>query len=423
MKLLIVGGGGREHAIAWTLAKNKKVERIYCAPGNGGMAKMEKVCCVPIRPMDFDKLTDFALRETIDLCVIGMDDPLVGGLADRMREAGIRTFGPGKAAARLEGSKAFAKELMETYHIPTAKSYVFTDANKAAIHVMNARMPVVLKADGPALGKGVLICRTKEEAFSGIYQIMMEKKFGAAGDRLLIEEYLTGPEVSVLAFCDGKTLRVMAAARDHKRIGDGNTGPNTGGMGTFSPVPEYTDEIHRQCMQEIYEPTVRALQDMGCPFCGVLFFGLMLTEEGPKLLEYNVRFGDPEAQVILPRMETDLLDVLEACVEKRLDTVHLSFLGDCAVCVVLASKGYPGEYETGFVIDGLGDAGRDGAIVYEAGTRLEDGLTRTAGGRVLGVTALAPVMEEAVRKAYQAADAIRFTGKYMRSDIGKIFTE
>lgn len=417
MKILIVGGGGREHVIAEMIQKNKKVEKIYCAPGNAGIASIAE--CVPIGAMELDRLTEFAVEKEIDLCVISMDDPLVAGLADKMRSADIRTFGPSMSAARLEGSKAFAKELMEQYNIPTAKSEAFTDANKAAIHIMNTTsFPIVLKADGPALGKGVLICETKEEAFAGVYKIMMEKAFGAAGDCMIIEEYLTGPEVSVLAFCDGQTLRVMASAQDHKRSGDGNTGQNTGGMGTFSPAPQYTKEIHDRCMKEIYEPTVRAMSEKGCPFVGVIFFGLMLTQDGPKVLEYNARFGDPEAQVVLPRMKNDLLDVMEACVDQRLDGVELAFSDESAVCVVLASGGYPGAYETGFEVSGLEEAAQE-AFVYHAGTKLSDGKVITAGGRVLGVTAMGESLAQARKKAYDAADKIHFSGKYMRSDIAK----
>ena len=338
MKVLIVGSGGREHAIAMSVAKSSRVEKIYCAPGNGGIGQVAE--CVPIGAMEFEKLADFAEEHNIDFTIIGMDDPLVGGVVDVFEARGLKVFGPRKNAAILEGSKAFSKDLMKKYHIPTAAYEVFDDAKKALEYLESAKMPIVLKADGLALGKGVLICNTLEEAKAGVKEIMEDKKFGDAGKHMVVEEFMTGREVSVLSFVDGKTIKIMSSAQDHKRAGDGDTGLNTGGMGTFSPSPFYTKEVDAFCKEHIYQKTVDAMAAEGRPFCGVIFFGLMLTEEGPKVLEYNARFGDPEAQVVLPRMKNDMLDVMEACVEGTLDTVDLQFEDNAAVCVVLASQGY-----------------------------------------------------------------------------------
>ena len=351
MKVLIVGGGGREHAIAASVAKSPKADQIYCAPGNAGIA--EYAVCVPIGAMEFDKLVAFAKEKEIDLVIVGMDDPLVAGLVDEMEAAGIRTFGPRKNAAILEGSKAFSKDLMKKYHIPTAGYENFADPEAALAYLENASYPIVLKADGLALGKGVLICQDLEEAKEGVKTIMLDKKFGTAGNEMVIEEFMTGREVSVLSFVDGKTIKTMTSAQDHKRAGDGDTGLNTGGMGTFSPSPFYTKEVEAFCEQYIYQATVDAMAAEGREFKGVIFFGLMLTADGPKVLEYNARFGDPEAQVVLPRMKNDIIEVMEACIDGTLDQVDLQFEDNAAVCVVLASDGYPVSYEKGYEITGL----------------------------------------------------------------------
>ena len=351
MKILIVGSGGREHAIAASVAKSPRADKIYCAPGNAGIAEYAE--CVDIGAMEFEKLAEFAKEKEIDLCIVGMDDPLVGGLVDVLEDAGIRTFGPKKNAAILEGSKAFSKDLMKKYDIPTAGYENFTDPKEAIAYLENAKFPIVLKADGLALGKGVLICQNFEEAKEGVKTIMLDKKFGTAGNEMVIEEFMTGREVSVLSFVDGKTIKTMTSAQDHKRAGDGDTGLNTGGMGTFSPSPFYTKEVEEFCEKYIYQRTVDAMAAEGRPFKGVIFFGLMLTEEGPKVLEYNARFGDPEAQVVLPRMKNDILDVVEACVDGTLDQIDLQFEDNAAVCVVLASEGYPVQYEKGYPITGL----------------------------------------------------------------------
>lgn len=424
MKVLIVGSGGREHAIAWKVAQSPRVEKIYCAPGNGGIAQVAE--CVPIGAMEFDRLVDFARDKEIDLTVIGMDDPLVGGVVDAFEAAGLRVFGPRKNAAILEGSKAFSKDLMKKYGIPTAAYETFTDPDKALAYLETARFPIVLKADGLALGKGVLICENPEEARKGVRELMTDRKFGSAGDAIVIEEFMTGREVSVLSFVDGKTVRVMTSAQDHKRARDGDQGPNTGGMGNFSPSPFYTEEVDAFCKKYIYQPTVDAMKAEGRPFTGVIFFGLMLTEDGPKVLEYNARFGDPEAQVVLPRLNNDIIDVFEACIDGRLDQVELEFDNDRAtVCVVLASDGYPVAYEKGFVIEGLeAFQGREDYYVFHSGTKLtETGQMVTNGGRVLGVTATGKDLKEARAKAYEATEWVKFGNKYMRRDIGKAIDE
>ncbi len=422
MKVLIVGSGGREHAIAWKLSQSPSVEKLYCAPGNAGIAAVAE--CVPIGAMEFDKLADFAVSREIGLTVVGMDDPLVGGIVDVFEARGLRVFGPRKNAAVLEGSKAFAKDLMKKYGIPTAAYEVFHAPEDALAYLKTARYPTVLKADGLALGKGVLICGDYAEAEEGIRTLMQDKKFGSAGDTVVIEEFMTGREVSVLSFVDGKTIRVMTSAQDHKRAGDGDTGLNTGGMGTFSPSPFYTEEIDAYCREHIYQPTVDAMRREGRPFQGIIFFGLMLTADGPKVLEYNARFGDPETQVVLPRMKNDLLEVFEACVDGRLDEISLQFSDQAAVCVVLASEGYPLHYEKGIPIYGL-DAfsGKDGYFAFHAGTAFKDGELVTNGGRVLGITALGDSLKEARANAYTAADWVSFSGKYMRHDIGKAIDE
>lgn len=423
MKVLIVGSGGREHAIAMSVAKSSRVEKIYCAPGNGGIGQVAE--CVPIGAMEFEKLADFAQEHNIDFTIIGMDDPLVGGVVDVFEARGLKVFGPRKNAAILEGSKAFSKDLMKKYKIPTAAYEVFDDAKKALEYLENAKMPIVLKADGLALGKGVLICNTLQEAKAGVKEIMEDKKFGDAGKHMVIEEFMTGREVSVLSFVDGKTIKIMSSAQDHKRAGDGDTGLNTGGMGTFSPSPFYTKEVDAFCKAHIYQKTVDAMAAEGRPFCGVIFFGLMLTEEGPKVLEYNARFGDPEAQVVLPRMKNDIIDVMEACVEGALDTVDLQFEDNAAVCVVLASQGYPVSYEKGKKITGEENfKGKEGYYCFHAGTKLnEAGEMVTNGGRVLGITAKGRDLKEARKNAYDATEWISFENKYMRHDIGKAIDE
>ncbi len=422
MKVLIVGGGGREHAIAASVAKSPKADQIYCAPGNAGIA--EYAVCVPIGAMEFDKLVAFAKEKEIDLVIVGMDDPLVAGLVDEMEAAGIRTFGPRKNAAILEGSKAFSKDLMKKYHIPTAGYENFTDPEAALAYLENASYPIVLKADGLALGKGVLICQDLEEAKEGVKTIMLDKKFGTAGNEMVIEEFMTGREVSVLSFVDGKTIKTMTSAQDHKRAGDGDTGLNTGGMGTFSPSPFYTKEVEAFCEQYIYQATVDAMAAEGREFKGVIFFGLMLTADGPKVLEYNARFGDPEAQVVLPRMKNDIIEVMEACIDGTLDQVDLQFEDNAAVCVVLASDGYPVSYEKGYEITGLEEFKKhDGYYCFHAGTNFDGDRIVTNGGRVLGVTAKGKDLKEARENAYAATEWVQFENKYMRHDIGKAIDE
>ncbi len=423
MRVLIVGSGGREHAIATSVAKSPKVTKIYCAPGNAGIGQLAE--CVPIGAMEFDKLVAFAKENAIDFVIVGMDDPLVGGLVDALEEAGIRTFGPRKNAAILEGSKAFSKDLMKKYKIPTAAYENFDDADAAIAYLKEkASFPIVLKADGLALGKGVLICNTLEEALEGVASIMTDKKFGEAGNRMVIEEFMTGREVSVLSFVDGKTIRIMTSAQDHKRAKDGDQGLNTGGMGTFSPSPFYTREVDEFCKKYIYQATVDAMASEGRPFKGVIFFGLMLTPDGPKVLEYNARFGDPEAQVVLPRMKNDIIEVMEACVDGTLDQIDLEFEDNAAVCVVLASDGYPVSYEKGFPIEGLERFEKEeGYYCFHAGTKLADGKIVTNGGRVLGITAKGSNLVEARANAYAATEWVSFANKYMRHDIGKAIDE
>ncbi len=418
MKVLIIGGGGREHAIAEAVSRSPRVDKIYCAPGNAGIAELAE--CVPITPMEFDKLVSFAKEKSIDLTIVGMDDPLVGGVVDAFEAAGLKAFGPRKNAAILEGSKAFSKDLMKKYGIPTAAYETFDDPEKAIEYLQNAKFPIVLKADGLALGKGVLICQTKEEALEGVKEIMEDKKFGGAGNQMVIEEFMTGREVSVLSFCDGKTIRLMSSAQDHKRAGDGDTGLNTGGMGTFSPSPFYTKEVDAYCWEHIYQKTVDAMNSEGRTFQGVIYFGLMLTPDGPKVLEYNARFGDPEAQVVLPRMKTDLVDVCEACVDGTLDQLDVEFEDNAAVCVVLASDGYPVAYEKGKEITGFEKfKNADGYYCFHAGTKFDGEKIVTNGGRVLGITAKGDDLKQAREKAYQATEWISFANKYMRHDIGK----
>ena len=423
MKVLVIGGGGREHAICWKLSKSPKVDELYCAPGNAGIAEVAK--CVDIGVMDFEKMADFAKKEAFDLIVVGPDDPLAGGIVDVLEEKGLRVFGPRKNAAILEGSKAFSKDLMKKYGIPTAAYETFDTPEAALKYLETAPVPIVLKADGLALGKGVLICNIREEAKEGVKTLMLDKQFGHAGDRIVVEQFMTGREVSVLSFVDGKTIKIMTSAQDHKRAKDGDQGLNTGGMGTFSPSPFYTPEVDEFCKKHIYQATVDAMKAEGREFKGIIFFGLMLTADGPKVLEYNARFGDPETQVVLPRMKNDIVDVFEACVDGTLDQIDLQFEDNAAVCVVLASDGYPEHYEKGKKITGLENfKDKDGYYVFHAGSKFDaEGNILTNGGRVLGVTATGKDLKEARANAYKATEWVNFENKYMRHDIGHAIDE
>ena len=420
MKVLVIGSGGREHAIIKSLKKSERITQIFAAPGNGGISCDAE--CVPIKATDIPAVTDFAARNKIDYVVVAPDDPLALGMVDSLEEKGIRCFGPNKAAARIESSKVFSKNLMKKYNIPTASYETFSDADKAAEYVKSSSVsfPLVIKADGLALGKGVIIAENLQEAVGAINSIMREKKFGESGSSVVIEEFLTGPEVSVLAFTDGKTVKPMISSMDHKRAFDGNTGPNTGGMGVIAPNPHYSEKIAAVCEETIFIPTIRAMEKENCPFKGCLYFGLMLTENGPKVIEYNCRFGDPETQSLLPLLETDLLEIMEAVTDERLDSVNIKWLSSSAACVVLASGGYPSAYNTGFPISGLDkNGGAEGAIIYHAGTKNENGGFYTSGGRVLGVTACAPDLNDAIEAAYKAAKTVNFEGIHYRGDIGK----
>jgi len=417
MKVLLVGSGGREHAIVWKLKQSEKIEKIYCAPGNAGIAQDAE--CVPIGAMEFDKLVAFAKEKEIDFTIIGMDDPLVGGVVDAFEAEGLKVFGPRKNAAIIEGSKAFSKDLMKKYGIPTAKYETFDNYDAAKEYVSAQEMPIVIKADGLALGKGVLICQTMDEAYAALDEIMVDKKFGASGSKVVIEEFLTGPEVSVLSFCDGKTVVPMVSAQDHKRAYDNDEGLNTGGMGTFSPSRIYTPEIDAECMKTIFQPTVDAMAAEGRPFVGILYFGLMLTKDGMKVIEYNARFGDPETQVVLPRLKTDLIEIMEACVEGRLDQMDIQWYDNAAVCVVLASGGYPLAYDKGYEITGLDEIKkRDDIVVFHAGTASKEGKFVTNGGRVLGITGLGKDLDEAIKIAYEGVEVVDFEKKHFRHDIG-----
>lgn len=422
MDVLIVGSGGREHAIAACAAKSSRVDKVYCAPGNAGIGMIAE--CVDISVMEYDKLADFAEEKQIGLTIIGMDTPLVGGIVDVFEKRGLRVFGPRKKAAIIEGSKAFSKDLMKKYNIPTAAYEKFTDPDEALRYLETAAMPIVLKADGLALGKGALICNNLDEAKEAVKTLMIDKRFGDAGDEIVAEEFMMGREVSVLCFCDGTHIKPMTSAQDHKRAKDGDQGLNTGGMGTFSPSPFYTEEVQKFCEEKIYQPTMDAMKAEGRDFVGILFVGLMLTESGPKVLEYNARFGDPEAQVVLPRMENDMIDVMDACIDGTLDKTDLRFEDNAAVCVVLASDGYPEHYETGKPISGLDKFdGRDDCFVFHAGTKKAGNDIVTNGGRVLGVTAKGADLKQARTNAYEAAKWVTFENKYMRSDIGKAIDE
>jgi phosphoribosylamine--glycine ligase len=422
MKVLIVGSGGREHAIACSVAKSPKVDKIYCAPGNAGIAEYAEL--VDIGAMELEKLADFAEKEGIDFTIIGMDDPLVAGIVDVFEARGLRVFGPRKNAAILEGSKAFSKDLMKKYDIPTAGYENFDNADDALAYLETCKLPIVVKADGLALGKGVLICKTREEAKDAVKEIMLDKHFGNAGNRVVIEEFMTGREVSVLCYCDGTHVTPMTSAQDHKRAKDNDEGLNTGGMGTFSPSPFYTKEVEKFCVENVYQKTMDAMKSEGRDFVGIMFVGLMLTQDGPKVLEYNVRFGDPEAQVVLPRMKTDIIEVMNACIDGKLDQIKLEFEDNAAVCVVLASDGYPVSYEKGKLITGLENfKDKEGYYVFHAGTKQTDEGIVTNGGRVLGVTAKGATLKEARKNAYEATKLIHFDNKYMRNDIGKAIEE
>lgn len=419
MKVLIIGSGGREHAIAQKVSMSPLVDKIFCAPGNAGIAQYAQ--CIDLPISDFTGLAQFAKKEAIDLTIVGMDDPLVAGVVDVFESHGLRIFGPRKNAAIIEGSKAFSKNLMKKYGIPTAAYETFSSSKDAIDYLRKVNYPIVLKADGLALGKGVLICENYEEAVIGVKQIMEEKQFGSAGDCLVVEEFLTGKEVSVLAFCDGKHILPMTSAQDHKRAKDGDQGLNTGGMGTISPSPFYTEDIEAYCMKHIYQPTMDAMRAEGRDFVGILFVGLILTESGPKVLEYNARFGDPEAQVVLPRMKNDLVEVCQACIDGRLDQIKLEFEDNAAVCVILASGGYPEAYKKGYPIRGLENfIGKDDYYVFHAGTKIEGEDIVTNGGRVLGITAKGHDLQDARNKAYEATAWVDFKDKYMRTDIGKL---
>ncbi len=422
MKVLIVGGGGREHAIAWAVARSPRVDKIYAAPGNAGISELAE--CVDISVMDSESLVAFAKEEFIDFVIVGPDDPLAAGVADAFENAGFKTFGPRKNAAIIEASKAFSKNLMKKYNIPTSGYEIFSDPEKAWEYLQTKKAPYVLKADGLALGKGVLICNSLEEAHEGLKELLVDKKFGNAGNEIVIEDFMTGREVSVLCYSDGKTIKPMTSAQDHKRAGDGDTGLNTGGMGTFSPSPFYTADIDEYCMKKIYQPTIDAMRSEGREFKGVLYCGLMLTEDGPKVVEYNARFGDPEAQVVIPRMKNDIIDVMEACADGTLDKIDLEFEDNAAVCVMLASDGYPVKYEKGYEISGLENfRNRENCMIFHSGTKFKDGKVVTNGGRVIGVTALGRSLKEARANAYKATEEVDFQNKYMRHDIGKAIDE
>lgn len=418
MKILMIGSGGREHALIKKLLESPKVEKIYCAPGNGGIACDAEN--VNISAMDIEGVVNFSKENKIDLVFVAPDDPLAAGMVDALEAEGIRAFGPKKAAAEIEASKVFSKNLMKKYGIPTADYQVFDNSKDALDYVVNNNMaPVVVKADGLALGKGVLICQTVEDAKAAIHSIMDDKKFGESGSRVVIEEFLTGPEVSVLSFTDGKCVKPMVSSKDHKRALDGDKGLNTGGMGTISPNPYYTDEMAEICRKTIFEPTIEAMNKEGRTFKGCLYFGLMLTPKGPKVIEYNARFGDPETQVVLPRLETDLVDICEAVIDGTLGDLDIKWKKGAAACVVMASGGYPESYKKGIEMSGLDEKGGvEGAIVYHAGTKLENGKFYTNGGRVLGVTAVDDTLEGALKKAYEAVEKISFEGAHYRKDIG-----
>ena len=419
MKILMIGSGGREHALIKKLLESPKCEKLYCAPGNGGISRDAET--VAINVMDKEGMVKFAKDNAIDLVFVAPDDPLAAGMVDALEAAGIRAFGPNADAAIIEASKVFSKNMMKKYGIPTAKYEVFDDPQKAIDYVKAENTtPVVVKADGLALGKGVIIAQTIDEAVAAVKSIMEDKQFGESGNKIVIEEFLTGPEVSVLAFTDGHCVKPMVSSKDHKRAYDNDMGLNTGGMGTVSPNPYYTDALADECMQTIFVPTIEAMRKEGRPFKGCLYFGLMMTPKGPKVIEYNARFGDPEAQVVLPRLKTDLVEICEAVIDERLSDLDIEWEDGAAACVVMASGGYPVSYKKGIEMTGLDENGQvDGAIVYHAGTKYENGKFYTNGGRVLGVTAKAPTLDEALEKAYAAVKKISFEGAHYRTDIGR----
>lgn len=417
MKVLVVGGGGREHAVIWKIIQSKSVEKVFCAPGNGGISKIAE--CVDIKADNIIGMVDFAKKEHIDLVIVTPDDPLVLGMVDALENEGIRAFGPNKNAAIVEGSKAFSKELMKKYDIPTANYEIFDESTKAIEYLKTQKFPMVIKADGLALGKGVIIVENYEDAVITIQEIMNEKKFGEAGNKVVIEEFITGPEVSVLCFTDGKTIVPMVSSQDHKRALDNDKGLNTGGMGTFSPSRIYTSEIAEFCMKKIFKATVNAMNGEGRKFKGVLYFGLMITQDGPKVLEYNARFGDPETQVVLPRLKGDIVEIFNAIIDEKLDTIKTEWYDNAAVCVILSSGGYPQKYETGYEIFGIEEAEKNkDTIVFHSGTKCENNVYFTKGGRVLGVTAIAENLDSAIAKAYESVSKISFKDMHYRKDIG-----
>lgn len=418
MRILVIGSGGREHAIVWKLKQSKKVNTIYCAPGNGGISDI--ATCVDIKATDINGIVEFAKSERIDLTVVAPDDPLAMGMVDSLQNAGIRAFGPTKNAAEIEASKVFAKDLMRKYNIPTAEYEVFNTPQDAERYLNTCKLPIVIKAEGLALGKGVIIAQSRKQALEAIHMIMIEKKFGKAGSRIVVEEFLQGKEVSILAFTDGQTIKPMVSSQDHKRAYDNDEGPNTGGMGAFSPSPEYTESVHRYVMASIIEPTVKAMNSEGRPFKGVLYFGLILTQDGPKILEYNARFGDPETQVVLPRLKTDLVDIMEAIINNKLNEIEIEWDERAAACIVMASGGYPKSYNKGHVINGIRSFDNEKDItVFSAGVSKENDNYYTNGGRVLGVTAIGSSLKEAVDLAYNGVNKIDFKDKHFRTDIGK----
>lgn len=417
MKVLVVGSGGREHTLVWKIAQNEQVIELYCAPGNGGISNIAK--CVPVKAMDIDGMISFSKEKGIDLVVVAPDDPLAAGMVDALEKEGIRAFGPRKNAAIIEGSKAFAKDLMKKYNIPTAKYEVFEKSSDALEYLKNQEFPIVIKADGLALGKGVIIAQNFEEAKDAVVNIMEDKAFGEAGNKVVVEEFMVGPEVSVLAFTDGKTVKPMVSSQDHKRALDNDQGLNTGGMGTFSPSRIYTKEMADYCMEKLFKPTVEAMNKEGRKFKGILYFGIMVTADGPKVLEYNARFGDPETQVVIPRLKTDLIEIFDAIIDEKLDEVNIEWDDNAAVCVIMASGGYPQKYQTGYEITGLDEAQRDAnTVVFHAGTKCENAKYYTAGGRVLGVTAVESNLDLAIKKAYEGVAKISFKDMHYRRDIG-----
>jgi len=422
MKILVVGGGGREHAICWKLSKEANVDKIYCAPGNAGISNVAQ--CIDIQDSNIENLLNFAKENQIDLTIVGPEIPLVAGIVDKFEKEGLKIFGPNKKCAQLEGSKSFSKDFMIRHNLPTAKYKEYTDLDEAISEIDSFGYPVVIKADGLAAGKGVVIPENREDAITTLKEMMSDKKFGNAGDKIVVEEFLTGIETSILAFVDNDTIVPMVSSKDHKKVFEGETGLNTGGMGTFSPSPFYNDEVEAFCEKYVYQSTIDAMASEGRPFTGILFTGLMITEDGPKVLEYNARFGDPEAQVVLPRMKNDIIDVMEACIDGKLSDVELEFEDNAAVCVVLASDGYPEKYDKGFEIKGLDTfKDKDGYYVFHAGTKFDGDKIVTNGGRVLGVVAKGENLKAARANAYKATEWIDFANKYKRNDIGKAIDE